>query len=361
MGKMMYVMNVSWSWIKQRPHFLAEYLNGYFSMDVFYQNTYRKKYKCNNPSDVHLIQLKRLPFQRFNIINKVNTYLLTLQMKNKVKNYKYIWITDIFMYNILVNYIDKKQVVIYDCMDNLVEFPEFTKSTKKTTQIIKIEKALIERSNYVFFSSEYLKKLISMRYKDIDVHGKSYIVNNAINLYDEEAFEPSVESEKHKYKNLVYIGTIAAWIDFDLILKSLSINSKIMYTFYGPLAVELPIHDRIIYGGLLEHKAVFSVMRKADALIMPFKLIDLVLAVNPVKLYEYIYACKPVLSIKYGETEKFSEYIFLYSNEKEYLDYVNSLVGDTLLLKHPKESYQEFAQANTWEARGREILKILKS
>jgi len=143
MGKMMYVMNVSWSWIKQRPHFLAEYLNGYFSMDVFYQNTYRKKYKCNNPSDVHLIQLKRLPFQRFNIINKVNTYLLTLQMKNKVKNYKYIWITDIFMYNILVNYIDKKQVVIYDCMDNLVEFPEFTKSTKKTTQIIKIEKALI--------------------------------------------------------------------------------------------------------------------------------------------------------------------------------------------------------------------------
>ena len=40
---MVYVMNVDWNWIKQRPHFIAELLNDKFEVHVMYQHRYRRK------------------------------------------------------------------------------------------------------------------------------------------------------------------------------------------------------------------------------------------------------------------------------------------------------------------------------
>lgn len=37
------------------------------------------------------------------------------------------------------------------------------------------------------------------------------------------------------------------------------------------------------------------------------------------KLYEYIFTGKPVVSVKYGETEKFSKYVNLYVTENDFL------------------------------------------
>ena len=361
MDKMMYIMHVPWSWIKQRPHFLAEYLNKYFYLDVYFQDTYIKKNKCCNKSNnINLIKLKRLPLRRISILNKINNIFLKIVLKDKIKNYKYIWFTDIFMYNVLSEYISKEKLVIYDCMDDLLEFPIFKSSRNKTNEAIRAEKALIERSNYVFFSSEYLREIVCSRYNEVCVREKSHIINNAIHLPSEDSSKKEIDNKKTKYKSLVYIGTVASWIDFDLILKSLLHNSEIIYKFYGPLDTDLPINDRIVYGGLLEHHQIFPEMEKADALIMPFKPTNLILSVNPVKLYEYISACRPIISIKYGETEKFERYAYLYSNAEEYMKYLDKLSIDQLPLKVSEECYINFAKANTWESRVKEILNVIK-
>ena len=52
-------------------------------------------------------------------------------------------------------------------------------------------------------------------------------------------------------------------------------------------------------------------------LVMPFKLDDLVQAVNPVKLYEYVYSHKPAIAIHYAETEQFEQFVHLYRYYKD--------------------------------------------
>lgn len=39
-NELVYVMNVDWNWIKQRPHFIAELLNTQFNVHVMYQHRY---------------------------------------------------------------------------------------------------------------------------------------------------------------------------------------------------------------------------------------------------------------------------------------------------------------------------------
>lgn len=43
-SKILYIMHVPWGWIKQRPHFFAEYLNKDFDVDV----VYKKPLKVSN-------------------------------------------------------------------------------------------------------------------------------------------------------------------------------------------------------------------------------------------------------------------------------------------------------------------------
>ncbi len=51
---------------------------------------------------------------------------------------------------------------------------------------------------------------------------------------------------------------------------------------------------------------------------MPFKLNDIVEAVDPVKLYEYINFNKDILTISYKEIERFSKFTYSYDGYDEF-------------------------------------------
>lgn len=124
-----------------------------------------------------------------------------------------------------------------------------------------------------------------------------------------------LESLSHTF---VYVGTIAAWFDFDSLLLMLSENPDANVVLIGPNEVEIPVHERIHYLGTVDRQYIFSFLDAADCLIMPFVVNELIRSVNPVKLYEYIYANKPVLAPAYEETYQFEPYIYLYSTAKEF-------------------------------------------
>lgn len=120
----------------------------------------------------------------------------------------------------------------------------------------------------------------------------------------------------NKNKVITYIGTISQWINWDLILKSLKSFDNIEYHFYGPLDCTVPSHERIFYKGILPQNKIADAMQASDLLVMPFYVNSLIESVNPVKLYEYILSGIPSMACGYSESEKFSDYVYLYYNEK---------------------------------------------
>jgi hypothetical protein len=92
---------------------------------------------------------------------------------------------------------------------------------------------------------------------------------------------------------------------------------------------------------------------------MPFILSELILSVNPVKLYEYIYSNKPTVSVRYDETEQFDPYVMLYKNGDEYLKIMQRLVqGDFPEIDVDRN--QSFVKNNTWNNRVEIIQQCLR-
>ena len=73
----MYLSNVPWNWIKQRPNFIAEELGKHFDVDIFVEKSYRHGNMAKNATDgVHLQEIFRFPFVRLECIRRLKFYLV---------------------------------------------------------------------------------------------------------------------------------------------------------------------------------------------------------------------------------------------------------------------------------------------
>ncbi|MDR2407051.1 MAG: glycosyltransferase [Bacteroidales bacterium] len=228
-------------------------------------------------------------------------------------------------------------------------------------RIKKNEECLIKQADVVIATSEYLRDVLIHRY---NIKKNVHVINNAIFINDDSTeivLPQAIQTcfEDNFYFKFVYIGTIAEWFDIDILMSSVKQHEKIKYLLFGPCVIDVPKHSQIEIIGTIEHKYICHIMQQADCLIMPFIVNELIRSVNPVKVYEYIYAHKPVIIPRYGESEKFADYIYLYDTYQEYHALVTKLVNRNLTPKNSHEAHKRYALQNTWNCRIADILKIL--
>lgn len=353
--KILYMMHVDWGWIKQRPHFIAEKLNKTFDISVFYSYARNRKALTINPSDVKKYPIIPLPMKRINILNQLNLVIQKTYFTAVCKIMKpdYIWITHPSLYDYLTDDIVKNHKIIYDCMDDVLEFnyPERVKVELKIA-----EENLLKNADKVFVSSEYLQNKIIHRGCQAE---KTLLVRNG---YNGSIIEPEINVSNNKQEpfKIAYVGTISDWVNFDYILRSLEEIPDIEYHFFGPIDCEVPTHQRILFRGSVKHSELYNHIKSYDCLIMPFKINELILAVDPVKLYEYVNFNKNIITVYYKEIERFQEFVSFYSTEEEFLSAINHLKTNNTL-KYSEQQRHSFLKENTWDERMKSILKGIDS
>ncbi|WP_284036337.1 hypothetical protein [Neobacillus sp. 114] len=351
--RMLYLMHVDWGWIKQRPHFLAEKLHKVFDVSVFYALSRNRKVMTANPTSIKTTPIITLPFKKFSIIKNLNLFLQKFIFGIILELIKpeIIWITHPSLHDYLPRKKLSKYKVVYDCMDDVLGFSNTLKAKMALDQS---EKRLFEDSDIVFVSSAHLQNQIINRGC---AREKTCLVRNG---YNGEIIKPIIDRpENEKIYRLAYVGTISNWVNFDIILNSLNEFENIEYHFYGPIECEIPQNKRIIFHGPLKHSEIYNAIKDYDCLIMPFKINELILSVDPVKLYEYVNFNKNIITVNYEEIERFRDYVFFYRNYSEYIEVLGNLI-DNNALKYNEESRREFLVNNTWDKRTEVILDILK-
>jgi len=365
--KMLYIMHIDWNWIKQRPQFLAEELSQYYDMTIVYTYGYRRNFiKQSNKFNgfKKIIPLYRLPSVkvRNTFFGKIiNDLILKIQFLFIGKDFDYIWLTSP-IYIEIINKIfkDNKIKIIYDCMDDNIGIKD--ESSRKKT--IDQEIVLLQRADTVFVSSINLQQVIKNRgYK-----GNCYLLYNGIsnnllnqNIKDNQLEKNIKDNQVNNAEgfNLLYIGTIAYWFDFEKILKLLNEFNNITITLIGPCETEMPYHSRLIYKGIIPHSELPYFAAKYDALIMPFLVNELILSVDPVKIYEYISFGKNIISIYYPEMDKFKDFVHFYRTYDELKTQVMKLISNNKL-SYTKDKAEEFLRSNTWKVRAKEVYNILE-
>ena len=92
-----------------------------------------------------------------------------------------------------------------------------------------------------------------------------------------------------------------------------------------------------------------------DVCTIPFKVIPLTIATNPVKFYEYLSASKPVVSTQLPELNQYREFCHLAKDKYQFLDQLDNALSHKL---SPEEVARrlDLAKRNSWDTRVDSIL-----
>lgn len=347
--KILYFMSVDWNWIAQRPHFFALALNEYYDVTVIYPRFLIRNWKAqkSTPKPAKCSGVPQIPLQeRIKALRFLGDALFSCYIGD-IRQYDMIWLgTPLYSRFIPEDY---KGVVIYDYMDDIVALQKDNAVKKIVGQS---HEWLVDRADYIFATSSFLQKKISHK-ENNSIH----LIRNGFEF--EKIYAPGTRKKNDNLIRFGYVGTIAEWIDFPTLLCSLEKYPQLEYHFWGPAATKVPGHDRIILHGIIEHKEIYSRIKDMDCMIVPFKVNDIILAVDPVKIYEYISFGKNVICVDYPEVRHFGDFVFYYQDKESYLSLIQQLIEDDFRVRYTKEEQEEFLKHCTWKARSEEVYTIL--
>jgi glycosyltransferase involved in cell wall biosynthesis len=126
----------------------------------------------------------------------------------------------------------------------------------------------------------------------------------------------------------VYVGSMESWFDFELVARSARALPHVSFVFIGP--------DDLAQGKLRKIRNIFLLGRRPHAVLpgylqhaqlglIPFNrnansaLVD---NINPLKLYEYLAAGLPVVSVKWREIESLNSPAFLADDASGFIELI---------------------------------------
>ncbi|NLG83999.1 MAG: glycosyltransferase family 1 protein [Firmicutes bacterium] len=160
-----------------------------------------------------------------------------------------------------------------------------------------------------------------------------------------------------------YIGALAGWIDWELLRTVAAANPDFSFVFVGPPfggAEELPSGPNLHFLGHRDYRLLPDYLRAFDACLIPFRLSPLTAACNPIKLWEYLAAGKPVVATALPEVEEYGTCpgIWVARGTKEFGLYLRQAVTD----RNPAGvlARQALARENSWDVRAAQIHRVLQ-
>ncbi|SCG86388.1 glycosyltransferase family protein [Methanobacterium congolense] len=359
--KILYLMHVDWDWIKQRPHFIAESLSHFYELEVVCQRSLRRSKDLTKKDNVvHVTPMFNIPFYNTKLLYPVNKFYGKIYINYLLKKYDpdYIWITFPLLYDYVPS--NSKYKIIYDCMDNAAAF-DLNENLK--LKVLELEKSLIKEAYLIFVSANNLATNLN---KIHECKNKMFLIRNAFGGQILETKEYDGIVNKKTYK-IGYIGGVHSWFDFETVEYTLKKIKNIEYHIIGPVSEDIiksHHHKRIKFYGSIKHCDLYSYVHDFDCMIMPFKITDLILSVDPVKIYEYINYNKPIISVFYDELNRFSPYVYFYSTKEEVTQILQTMVKNGFEKKYSNTQRIKFLKDNSWNTRISEInehLNIMRS
>lgn len=356
--KVLYIMGIDWEWIYQRPQAIAGYLSRDYEVTAAYPVKIWDRIRTGNKNgirdteeenaDIRRLKLWVFPFQRKSrMIGRIADQYRRFRLKG-YQQYEYIYVSD----PLAIEYIpeDYRGLLIYDCID---EHGQMCPDENMRRRVVKDEGLLLQRSDIIIVTSQNLLQ------KKTKLCGKKInLVRNGTECAKICEVKGAVIKKRYA---IGYTGTIAEWFDRGLIERSARKHRDLEYHLIGPSDAPCQTENRnVIYDGVVGHAVLRYHVKDYDCLIMPFMVNEVVKAVDPVKLYEYVAFGKCIISVYYDELEYFREFVYFYHTEEEYDILIRELVRQGFPPKYNETQQKEFLERNSWQERYKNIRRLME-
>lgn len=310
-----------------------------------------------------------IPGRRFKIVSNLNEKLNFLFLKLLIKFFeltnqpkgKMLWIFDPGTFYI-TNYLGKDWKKIYDCVD----FWSATGKTKKEMKIIeRNEKALTKSADLVTAISKVLQKYLSKM-----TTKKVHLVPQGFRIKDFEKITPSYRNIKRGKPIIGFAGGVNNRIDYNFLLKLVKRNPKWDFAVWGPLLEkeQFDIYTRnkfnqllsrpnLITGEVVKREQIPGILKQFDVAMIPYDPSqDFNRYCYPMKIFEFFYLGKPVVSTPIEELKRFPNLVKIGNSVAEWEEIITKLLRKPWPKKY-RDEQRKLAIENSWENKLHSILR----
>ena len=282
-----------------------------------------------------------LPYVRFKLLRPINYYIILQQILNYLEKNNFIptilWIYSPYDPDIGHEIINKHKPnkVVYDCADERLSFAELYGGEKARKAVEMFELEIAKYVDVVITITENLRK------NKEKIHEKIIVIPNGIDIAmfsNKSNFKCPECIRNLPGKKILYLGTIAKWVDLDLI-ESCALKFPLdSFVFVGSCETDVKIlnkHKNIYFIGPVPYCAVPAYIYNSDVGIIPFKSDGMIKYSNTLKALQYLCVGKPVLSTYYDGVEDYFGTVNIAATEIEFIEKLDLILSSQLKVTSP--------------------------
>ncbi|GAA4999767.1 glycosyltransferase [Pseudoluteimonas lycopersici] len=238
--------------------------------------------------------------------------------------------------------------LLYDCMDHHAGFEN------NAPAVIEAEKRLTTSADLLIVTSDWLDRELA------DANPHRALIRNATEYAHFRDRPRRVYRDAKGRRIIGYYGAIAEWFDLELVRGIAERFPDCLVLLIGHdtigAAAALSGLDNVEFTGEVAYGELPYYLHAFDVALLPFRVIELTLATNPVKVYEYLSAGKPVVVVDLPETAQFGGLVHRARDRGEFLAAIRESLdesGDAAA--RLAQARKAFASEQTWEHRAQEL------
>jgi glycosyltransferase involved in cell wall biosynthesis len=248
-----------------------------------------------------------------------------------------------------------ERMVIYHCVDEYSEFSGVPKDV-----IVRMERELVQRADIVFTSAE---KLCAERR---EINPRTHFIPHGVDVaHFSRALDPATavapEIAALPKPVIGFFGLLADWVDLDMIGALARARPQWSFALVGKSQTNLDAVQGLPNVHLIGQRP-YAVLpgfcRGFDVGLIPFRMNELTLRVNPLKLREYLAAGLPVVSTPLPEVVRYQGVVRIATTQAGFLQEIEAALTERT--SERDRGRVAMMQREGWEARVGEMSRLIE-
>lgn len=253
-----------------------------------------------------------------------------------------------------------EKLFVFDAVDNWSEHNEYTHLMRKS-KLLKNYQTIADKANLIFTVSP---DLIGF-FKTFGRTDNIFWIPNGVNyehFNNQELIQQATLLDGYSQPIIGYLGTIESRLDLDLIAHLAQKHCDKIIALCGPIwqsvKKQLKNHAQkyknIILTDRIPAKLAPAYLQRFSVGIIPHKINSFVQSMNPMKLYEYLAAGKPIVTTPIPTLEMFENKLYVAENYEQFSNAIDQALAQDNEILHT--SRREEARRYSWHARVDEMI-----
>ncbi len=245
---------------------------------------------------------------------------------------------------------------LYEKVDDLAA----AQGLVRRTTVERLESKLLQMTKVVIVTAGRLKELLR------DKHENVHVIPNACEIahFGRRGSATASIVDTIPRPRIGFVGMLSYWIDCDLICRLAASEPNWQFVFIGPTAIDTTALRRfanVHFVGRVPYGVLPDAMAQIDVFINPYKNDAIAASCSPLKVFEYLAAGKPVVSVPMPEVMRFSPDIRIATTPGEFRTAITTLLSlapaERLKLS---DRLRELVRNDTWENRFAQTRRVIE-